>query len=88
MASKSFTNTAKKDIPSDMDETEYTRMYAAWGKFIELSGSFIPWDKFLDYSEPESYVIGTDAEGKYIIETIIKLRHTGEIADEALPDVQ
>lgn len=87
MADRSFTNTAKKAIPEGMPEAEYTRMYAAWGKFIELSVSFIPWDKFLDYAEPESYVIGTDNEGRQVIETCIKLRHTGDIVNETLSNV-
>ncbi len=71
---KSFTNQSVKDKPEGFTDEEYTIMYAAWGKFIEMSGSLIPWNKFLDYVEPVTIPIETNEDGTIIMETTIKLR--------------
>lgn len=71
---KSFTNQSKKDILEGMTNEEHTRMYAAFGKWIELSGSLIDWSRFIDYSLPEDVVIKVEEDGTMILETTIKLR--------------
>lgn len=73
---KSFTSQVQNDLRKDLSSEDITRMYAAWGRFIELSTMFIPWNNFLDYSEPMEELIETREDGTLVYETTIKLRYS------------
>jgi hypothetical protein len=84
---RTFTNQSKKDIPEGMSEEEHTRMYAAFGKVVELLGSAIEWNHFIDYDHPEDYVVSVEDDGSMIMETIIKIRYLREADDDKEPQV-
>lgn len=75
---KGFTNQARKDIPEGYTEEEWTRMYAAFGKVIEIVGSMIEWNKFIDYSHPEDIVLSVNEDGSMIVESVLRIRYFRE----------
>lgn len=68
---KTFTKEPEK--PTIPEET-VIKMYAAWGRFIDLSREFIPWDKFINILTPEVEVLGEDEGGNLICQTTIRLQ--------------
>lgn len=59
--------------------------YAAWGKFIELTGNWIPWATVVDVAEPVTTQVENDEHGN-LFETVIRITHRGTTNEETKQD--